>query len=82
MLGKGLKYEAMTVNATDSQLIEQLNWTASNVCTCYHVPPALLDLGDAPNVSDLEALLQKYHAQCIQSLLANFEAVARRRASS
>ena len=74
VLGKGLKYEAMTVNAADSQLIEQLSWTASNVCTCYHVPPALLDLQASPNVSDLEALLQKYHSQCIQSLLANFEA--------
>jgi len=74
VLGKGLTYEAMTVNATDSRLIEQLNWTATNVCTCYHVPPALLDLDAAVGVSDLEALLQKYHSQCIQSLLANFEA--------
>jgi HK97 family phage portal protein len=75
VLGKGLKYEAMTVNAADSQLIEQLNWTATNVCTCYHVPPALLDLdAAAAGVTDLEALLQKYHSQCIQSLLANFEA--------
>lgn len=73
VVGKGLKYEAMTVNAADAQLIEQLNWTAQQVCTCYHVPPALLDLGDSSNVTDLEALLQKYHSQCIQSLLANFE---------
>lgn len=73
VVGKGLKYEAMTVNAADSQLIQQLNWTAYNVCTCYHVPPALLDLGDAANVTDLEALLQKYHSQCIQSLLTNLE---------
>jgi len=73
VVGKGLKYEAMTVSAADSQLIEQLNWTAQQVCTCYHVPPALLDLGAAANVTDLEALLQKYHSQCIQSLLTNFE---------
>jgi len=73
VVGKGLKYEAMTVNAADAQLIEQLNWTAQQVCTCYHVPPALLDLGAAANVTDLEALLQKYHSQCIQSLLINFE---------
>ena len=73
VVGKGLKYEAMTVNAADAQLIEQLNWTAQQVCTCYHVPPALLDLGAAANVTDLEALLQKYHSQCIQSLLTNFE---------
>jgi HK97 family phage portal protein len=74
VVGKGLKYEPMTVNAADAQLIEQLNWTAQQVCTCYHVPPALLDLGESSGaVTDLEALLQKYHSQCIQSLLTNFE---------
>jgi len=73
VLGDGLKYEAMTVNAADAQLIEQLKWSAQTICSCYHVPPALLDLTDT-NVTDLEALLQKYHSQCIQSLLANFEA--------
>jgi HK97 family phage portal protein len=73
VLGDGLKYEAMSVNAADAQLIEQLQWTATQVCACYHVPPALLDLTPSP-VSDLEALLQKYHSQCIQSLVANFQA--------
>jgi HK97 family phage portal protein len=67
----GMKYEAMTVSASDAQLIEQLNLTAQQVCSCYHVPPELLDL--RPAGSDLEALLQKYHSQCIQSLLTNFE---------
>lgn len=72
VLGDGLKYEAMTVNAADAQLIEQLKWSAQTICSCYHVPPALLDLVDW-NVTDLETLQQKYHSQCIQSLLANFE---------
>jgi len=72
VLGDGLKYEAMTVNAADAQLIEQLKWSAQTICSCYHVPPALLDLTDT-NVTDLETLQQKYHSQCIQSLLANFE---------
>ena len=73
VVGKGLKYEPMTVSAADAQLIQQLNWTARQVCTCYHVPPALLDLEGESAVPDLEALLQKYHSQCIQSLLTNFE---------
>ena len=72
VVGKGLKYEAMTVSAADAQLIEQLNWTAKQVCTCYHVPPALLDLDDTPT-ADIEALWMKYHSQCMQSLLTNFE---------
>lgn len=74
ILSDGLKYEPMAVNASDSQLIEQMKFPAQTICSCFHVPPALLDLGgDAPNVTDLEALLQKYHSQCIQSLLTNFE---------
>jgi HK97 family phage portal protein len=73
IVSDGLKYEAMSVNAADAQLIEQLQWTATQVCACYHVPPALLDLTPNP-VAELEALLQKYHSQCIQSLVANFQA--------
>ena len=38
VLGDGLKYEAMSVNAVDAQLIEQLKWTTETVCACYHVP--------------------------------------------
>jgi HK97 family phage portal protein len=74
VLGLGLKYEPMTMTASDSQLIQQLNWTAVNICTAFHVPPALLDVGDSSNAGDLEVLLAKYHSTCIQSLLANFEA--------
>jgi HK97 family phage portal protein len=75
ILGDGLKYEPMAVTANDAQLIDQLKYTAQTICSCFHVPPALLDLGgDAANVTDLESLLQKYHSQCIQSLLTNFEA--------
>ena len=73
VVGKGLKYEAMTVSAADAQLIEQSTFTAQQVCTAYHVPPALLDLPGSGGITDLEALLQKYHSQCIQTLLTNFE---------
>ena len=74
VLANNLKYEPLSISAEDAQLIDQFKYTAQMICSCYHVPPALLDLGDdAPNVSDLEALLQKYHSQCIQSLLTNLE---------
>jgi HK97 family phage portal protein len=73
VLSENLKYEPLSINAVDAQLIDQLKFSAQTVCSCYHVPPALLDLGESANVTDLEALLQKYHSQCIQSLLANFE---------
>ena len=73
VVGDGLKYEPMTVNANDAQLIEQLKWTADTICSCYHVPPYMIGVGPPPPYANIEPLLQQYYSQCIQSLIANFE---------
>lgn len=73
VLGDGLKYEGMAVNAVDSQLIEQLKWTAETVCSCFGVPPYLVDIGPPPPYANFEPLLLKYHSQCVQSLTTHFE---------
>lgn len=73
VLGDGLKYEGMAYNAVDMQLIEQLKWTSETVCSCYHVPPYLVDIGPPPPYANVEPLLQKYFSQCLQSLLNAFE---------
>jgi HK97 family phage portal protein len=68
-----LKYTQLSMNAVDAELIAQLNWTAENICSCYHVPPFLIGVGDAPRGVALESMWQMYHSLCIQSLLTNFE---------
>jgi len=73
VLGDGLKYEAMAITATDSQLIEQLRWTAEVVCSCFHVPPYMIGIGPAPSYTNIEALNQQYYTQCLQSLIENIE---------
>ena len=73
VLGDGLKYEPMAVNATDAQLIEQLKWTGETVCSCFHVPPYMIGIGDPPNYNNIEALNQQYYSQTLQSLIENFE---------
>jgi HK97 family phage portal protein len=73
VLPDGMKYEPLTVNATDAKLVEQLNWTAETICSCYHVPPFMVGVGPVPHFTSLEPLLQQYHAQCIQSLLTSCE---------
>lgn len=75
VLGDGLKYESMSVNAVDAQLIDQLKWTAENVCSCFHVPAYMIGVGPPPPYANIEPLLQQYYSQCIQSLLASFERV-------
>jgi len=73
VLGDGLKYEQMAVNAADAQLIEQLKWTADTVCSCFHVQPYMISAGPPPPYANVEPLLLQYYSQCLQSLIENLE---------
>jgi HK97 family phage portal protein len=68
VLGDGLKYESMTVNAVDAQLIEQLKWSAETVCSTFHVPAYKVGIGAPPAYNNIEALERQYYAQCLQKL--------------
>jgi HK97 family phage portal protein len=68
-----IKYTQLTMSAVEAQLIDQLKWTAENICSCYHVPPFMIGVGEAPRGVALESLWQMYHSLCIQSLITNFE---------
>lgn len=73
LLTEGMEYQSISMSAHDAQLIDQLKWTAENVCSCFHVPPYLVDIGPPPPYANFEPLLLKYHSQCIQSLTTNLE---------
>lgn len=73
VLGDGLKYEPMAVNATDAQLIEQLKWTAETVCSCFHVPPYKVGIGPTPTYANAQVLNEIYYTDCLQSLIENLE---------
>ncbi len=73
VLGDALKYEAMTINATDAQLIEQLKFTGEMVCATFHVPPYKLGLGPMPTVNNTSALNQQYYDQSLQPIVENME---------
>ena len=72
VLGDGLKYEAMSVNAVDAQLVEQLKWTVETVCACYHVPVSLVNSQPVPYANN-EPLTQQYFQQCLQALIVALE---------
>jgi HK97 family phage portal protein len=73
VVGDGLKYESLSINAVDSQLIEQLKWTAETVCSCFHVPSYMIGVGTMPNYNNIEALNQQYYTQCLQNLIESIE---------
>lgn len=74
VVGDNLKYEAMTAKAVDSQLLEQLKWTAEVVCSTYHVPPYKAGVGAAPTYNNIQALNVEYYSQCLQALIEAIEA--------
>ncbi len=73
VLGSGLKYEAMSFTADEAQLIEQLKWTAENICSTYHVPPYKIGIGAVPSYNNVQALNVEYYSQCLQSLIEDAE---------
>ena len=66
VLGDGMKYEGLSVNPNDAQLIEQLKWTAEVVCSTFHVPPYKIGVGDMPSYNNVQALNVEYYSQCLQ----------------
>lgn len=73
VLGDGLKYEPMAINAVDSQLIEQLKWTAEVVCATFGVPAYMAGIGAMPTYNNIEALSQQYYSQCLQIHIESIE---------
>lgn len=74
VLGDGLKYEAMAVNADDAQLVEQLKLSAEQVCSVFHVPAYMVGAAAAPAYNNIEALQLQYYSQCLQALIESLEA--------
>ena len=73
VLGDGLKYEAMSVHATDAQLVEQLKWSDEKICSVHHVPPFMVGVGPMPAFNIVEQLNQQYYSQCLQTHIESIE---------
>jgi HK97 family phage portal protein len=75
VLGDGLKYEAMSVNAVDAQMVEQLKMSAEMICSTFHVPGYKVGIGATPTYQNAEVLNQIYYSDCLQSLIESIEAL-------
>lgn len=73
VVGADVTYEPLYINASDSQLLEQLKWTAETVCSVFNVPAYMVGVGPLPTYNNIEALQQQYYSQCLQSLIEQME---------
>lgn len=73
VLGDGLKFQSLSVNAEEAQLIDQLKWTAETICSVFHVPPYKVGVGAMPSYNNVQALNVEYYSQCLQRLIEDAE---------
>lgn len=66
VLGDGLHYESMTMSATDAQLIEQLRWSAENVCSAFQVPGFKVGVGSLPASGSADSMNLIYFTDALQ----------------
>ena len=55
------------MSAVDAQLIDQLKWTAENVCVAFHVSPSKIFVTSQPTYNNVEAIDQNYYSETLQN---------------
>jgi HK97 family phage portal protein len=75
VLGDGMKFEPMTQNAVDAEVVEQLKLTAVMVCATFHVPPHAVGAAPVPPNNNVEALELQYYSKALQPLFESVEAL-------
>lgn len=73
ILSGGMTYQAMSVNAVDAQLIEQLHMTDEDICKPYHMPRHKVQVGPEPTVIKPEADNGQYYTDCLQKHIIKFQ---------
>lgn len=73
VIGDGMKYQALSPTAADTQVIEQLDWTAATIASVFHIPAYKINVGQVPSNNNVEALDSQYYTQCLQRLIEDYE---------
>ena len=69
ILGDDMKYISLAMNASDSQMIEQLQMSAKIVCSVFHIPPFKIGIDAIPAGQKVSDLNEIYYSDCLQSII-------------
>lgn len=67
-----MKFQQMSINANDSQLLQSREFSVDEIARWFHVPPALLS-STKGTFSSLEMLLQMFYGNCLSAHIASIE---------
>lgn len=65
VLGSGLEWKPLTINADDAQLIEQLRWTVEDIARVYRLPGFMIGELAKTNYRNSEQLARTYYNGCL-----------------
>jgi len=65
VLSNGLKYEPMTINAADAELVNQLRWVVEDCARAYRVPTFKLSTSEKSNYRNSEQMARDYFQNCL-----------------
>lgn len=66
VLGDGMTYTPLAINALDAQQAEQHRASAELICSAFHVPGYKVGVGPTPTYQNAEILNQIYYSDCLQ----------------
>lgn len=73
ILGGGLKFQALSINSQDAQLVEAQRMSLEDICRVFGVPPPMVgDLAHA-TLSNAESLIQNFLSMSLGSYLEHIE---------
>lgn len=76
VLADGLKYQPIAVTPKDAELVEQLRWSAEDVCRAFGVPAARVGVVPAASgltYQNISALIEGYYRDTLQQHLESIE---------
>lgn len=74
IMGNDLKYQPMTMASTDAQLIEQLQFSVSDVARTYHVPLHKIGADNMRTAAPTNAVFEsQYYSDCLQAHITSVE---------
>lgn len=78
VLDGGWKWQALSLTAEESQLVDQYKLTLADAARIYRVPPWLVGLMEQASFNNVETMYRAFYVQSIRWYLEHFEAALSR----
>jgi HK97 family phage portal protein len=73
VVGDNLKYEQLSANAADSQLVEQMRYSDEQICQPFGIPPFIIGIGTIPAGMKIDDMTNMYYSFALQTRIEHME---------